>query len=340
MKLFWKYKLDHVLFWLVTILFHCFLKSIIWTKAGPIHFILEIIIRNGLLIAVCYLNILFLFPAYFKKGSYTFYFIGIVFSLLAYTVLKNIHDVWLYGYVINDEAKRNFFSPSYYNFSTALFYVAFTLTLELSKRWYMQQQVLQKIQVEKLNTELEYLKAQMNPHFLFNSLNSIHFQIDKTNTAARTSLQKFSAMLRYQLYECNADKVPIEKEITYLQHYVDMQRLRKNDMYNIRFQTSPQVSNFSIAPLLLLPFIENSFKHLSSHTAQSNYVHIELSKENEIFCFSVTNSKDAGEKVYEEGGIGLKNVKRRLELLYNGKHLLQIDNANTSFSVQLQIELL
>src|SRR6478736_5436006 len=168
MKFFWKYKLDHVLFWFVTILFHCFLKSFLWTKAGPSNFFLEVFLRNGLLAVICYINIGYFFPRYFKKDSYSPYIISAIFCLVLYTALKNLHDTWLYGYVIGDETKRNFFFNTYYNFSTALFYLAFTLALELSKKWYIQQQVLQKVQVEKLNTELQYLKAQMNPHFLFN----------------------------------------------------------------------------------------------------------------------------------------------------------------------------
>lgn len=339
MKLLWKYKMDHVLFWLVTILFHCFLKSFLWTKANPAHFFLEIFLRNALLAAICYINIGYLFPRWFKKGSYGLYIMSALLCLVFYTIIKNLHDTWLYGFVIGDISKRNFFYNTYYNFSTALFYVAFTLALELSKKWYTQQQLLQKIQVEKLNTELQYLKAQMNPHFLFNSLNSIHFQIDKTNKDARESLQKFSAMLRYQLYECNADTVPIEKEIGYLQHYVDMQRLRKNDNYKIQFVTEGEMKNFSIAPLLLLPFIENAFKHLSAHTDKPNYINIWLDKQENVFSFKIINTKDIAGTVYEEGGIGLRNVERRLELLYNGNHELSIENAANTFSVSLKIKL-
>ncbi|CAN5623093.1 histidine kinase [soil metagenome] len=339
MKLFWKYKMDHVLFWLVTVLFHCFLKNFLWAKASPAHFFLEIFLRNALLAGICYINIGYLFPRWFKKGNYGLYILSALLCLVFYTIIKNLHDTWLYGYIIGDITKRNFFYNTYYNFSTALFYVAFTLALELSKKWYTQQQLLQKIQVEKLNTELQYLKAQMNPHFLFNSLNSIHFQIDKTNKDARESLQKFSAMLRYQLYECNADTVPIEKEITYLQHYVDMQRLRKNDNYKIQFTLSDGIKNFGIAPLLLLPFIENAFKHLSAHTDKVNYINIKLEKENNTFSFGIVNTKDLAGTIYEEGGIGLKNVERRLELLYNGNHELHIINEQDTFYVLLKIKL-
>ncbi|MEP6844730.1 MAG: histidine kinase [Panacibacter sp.] len=339
MKLFLKYKVDHILFWLVTILFHCFLKSFIWTKAGPTNFFLEIFLRNAILAVICYVNIGYLFPRYFKKGSYGIYILSALFCLVFYTAFKNLHDTWLYGHVMGDTTKRHFFYSTFYNFSTALFYVVFTLALELSKKWYVQQQLLQKIQVEKLHTELQYLKAQMNPHFLFNSLNSIHFQIDKTNNDARESLQKFSAMLRYQLYECNADRVPIEKEINYLQHYVDMQRLRKNDHYKIQFTTSPEIKNFNIAPLLLLPFIENAFKHFSAHADKPNYINIQVDKKENVFSFSVINTKDAAAPVYEEGGIGLKNVERRLELLYDGNHELIIADDPDTFSVLLKIKL-
>jgi two-component system LytT family sensor kinase len=338
-KLFWKYKLDHVLFWFVTILFHCFLKNFLWVKAGAFQFFLEVFLRNGLLAGICYINIGYFFPRYFKKGSYGIYILSAILCLAIYTVLKNLHDTWLYGYLMGDFSKRNFFYNTYYNFSTALFYVAFTLALELSKKWYAQQQLLQKIQVEKLNTELQYLKAQMNPHFLFNSLNSIHFQIDKTNKEARESLQKFSSMLRYQLYECNAETVPVEKEIVYLQYYVDMQRLRKNNQYQIKFDASGSIKNFNIAPLLLLPFIENAFKHLSAHTDKPNYINIQMDKQDEVFYFTISNTKDITAPVYEEGGIGLKNVERRLELLYNGNHELNIENTAETFSVMLKIKL-
>jgi len=340
MKFFWKYKLDHILFWLVTILFHCFLKSYLWNKAGALHFFLEIFLRNTLLAAICYFNIYYLFPLYFKKGRYLSYALSAVFCLTLYTSLKNWHDTWIYGYVIGDITKRNFFYNTYYNFSTALFYLAFTLTLELSKKWYTQQQLLQKIQIEKLNTELQYLKAQINPHFLFNSLNTVHFQIDKQNTAARESLQKFSAMLRYQLYECNAETIPIEKEIEYLESYVDLQRLRKNQNYSISFCSSENVKDFEIAPLLLMPFVENAFKHVSSHTDKINSVSIRLEKKDDLFLFEIQNTKDAFAITSDGSGIGLKNVERRLELLYNGKHQMNIQNEANIFTVQLKLRLL
>jgi len=209
----------------------------------------------------------------------------------------------------------------------------------LSKRWYKQQLILHRLQTEKLQAELEYLKAQLNPHFLFNSINTIYFQIDKSNIHARESLQKFSELLRYQLYECNEDRIPIEKEISYLESYVDLQRLRKNDKHSIIFKNHESAKDFTIAPLLLLPFVENAFKHLSSSSVSTNIVEVTLSRQNGSFIFNVINSTDPQTAINKRPGIGLKNVQRRLDLLYEKRYKLNIDNRDSRFSVQLEIKL-
>lgn len=192
---------------------------------------------------------------------------------------------------------------------------------------------------EKAEAELNFLKSQINPHFLFNSLNSVYFLIDKNNTAARASLHKFSEMLRYQLYEMNGSRVPIEREIRYLQDYVDLQTLRKDERYSVSFHYSPQVSGFSIEPLLLIPFVENAFKHVSAHGGQVNYVKIELSRSNGEFIFSSVNSREDRPVTDLYGGIGLANVKRRLELLYPAKHSLTIKDSADSYEVELKLKI-
>ncbi len=192
---------------------------------------------------------------------------------------------------------------------------------------------------EKAETELNFLKSQINPHFVFNSLNSIYFLIDKANTPARQSLHKFSDMLRYQLYEMNGDKVPIEKEVQYLKDYMDLQQLRKDENYAVQFNCGEEVKGFFIAPLLLIPFIENAFKHISHHNGKMNFVKVDLSTKVDVFIFSCSNSKDNQKTTEQHGGIGLSNVKRRLELLYPGKHELSIVASETDFSVQLNLQI-
>lgn len=339
MHLFWKYKIDHLLFWTATVLFYAVVNSNLMASAGGVYYLLDILTRNGLLALICYVNIYYLFPAFFKPARYPAYFLGILASLFAYTLLRNGFDLYLHGYVLGNPDKQKFFANSFYNFSIAIFYLIFSLTLDLSRKWYRQQLQLQQIEMEKLTTELNYLKAQMNPHFLFNSINSIFFQIDKSNHKARESLQIFSDMLRYQLYECSADLIPIEKEISYIESYVGLQRLRREPTDLISFDVARAGIEFQIPPLLIIPFVENAFKHGSSTNGRLGFIHISLLLEDNCMVLDVQNSIHADVGLKQPGGIGLKNVKRRLELLYQDKHELLIEKKEDSFLVHLKIRL-
>lgn len=334
MDRFWKYKLDHVIFWVATIGFHMFTKTGLIQRAGIEHFILESIVRNGLLAILIYLNLLLLIPRFAQKGKPVVYVLLVTGSLAGYVLLKNAHDVYLYGYFLNDTKYQSFLTNTYYNFSIALFYLAFSVALYLSKEWYFQREQLRQMELAKLNAELDYLKAQINPHFVFNSINSIYFLIDRQNELARASLSNFSEMLRYQLYECNGGEIPIEKEINYIKSYVAMQQMRKDENYRIVFSEKDDLKGFSICPLLLIPFVENAFKHVSNFAA-NNEIRIEMSINETMFLFSVFNTKDDRQMNGIHKGIGLINVKRRLELLYRDKHELTIYNRPESFEVKL-----
>ena len=191
---------------------------------------------------------------------------------------------------------------------------------------------------ENAEAELNFLKSQINPHFVFNSLNAVYFLINKENAEARDALHKFSGMLRYQLYECNGHKTSIEKELDYIKNYIDLQRLRTGERCEISFICSPSVQGFSIEPLLLIPFVENAFKHLSFFNDKKNEVHISIGKNDSSFLFDIENTADnINQEPLSREGIGLKNVKRRLELLYPGKHELVIQNSPGNFLVSLKL---
>jgi two-component system, LytTR family, sensor kinase len=198
-----------------------------------------------------------------------------------------------------------------------------------------------EISREKAETELQFLKSQVNPHFVFNTLNSIYFQIDKLNQEARETLLQFSDLLRYQLYECNAEKIPIEKELAYLCDYVKLQEKRKDSTYKVEWINSGELKGFSIAPLLLMPLVENAFKHISHFTDKTNAITIHTESKDGTFHFSINNTTEAADskKEMQYGGIGLKNVKRRLELLYPSKHQMLIKESDGTYSVQLKLQL-
>jgi LytS/YehU family sensor histidine kinase len=248
------------------------------------------------------------------------------------------------GHLINSPALINFTSNLktriYDNIIPHFFLVTAGVAIKLLFDYIRMQQKMVEMAKEKAEAELNFLKSQINPHFLFNSLNAVYFLIEKNNPAARDALHKFSAMLRYQLYEMNGERIPIEKEVNYLKDYVDLQRLRKDEHYSVAVNGTEEVKGFSIEPLLLIPFVENAFKHISHHKEKPNFIKLDMACENGDFNFMIENSKEmAGTKTAMQGGIGLNNVKKRLELLYPQKYNLQIQDTRDVFRVTLKIKI-
>lgn len=336
MSRFFSYRLDHIIFWTFTVFFHGYTRLPWINKAGINQFMLELIIRNGLLACAIYLTILVAIPK-LTTGKQTAGILGILAALIIYVLGKNAHDVYFYGYVVGDTERQHFFYNTFYNLSIITFYLAFATTLYLSKQWYLQREKMRQIEMEKLNTELEYLRAQINPHFLFNAINTIYFQIDKQNHEARETLEKFSDMLRYQLYECAGNEIAIEKEVQYLKSYIALQQLRLNQNYEVTLDFASDLKGFVIPPLLLLPFIENAFKHVSHFTDKKNEIQIVISRTATTLVARFSNTKEPNAAKDNPGGIGLKNSKRRFDLLYGTQHELVIENNSKHFSVTLEI---
>lgn len=318
---FWKYRFDHVLFWTVTVGFHLYTSSSLILTAGWGLWLLEVFLRNALLALIIYAHLTYLLPVFLLNRHVVKYVAGLLISFAFYVLLKNTHDVFLTVYT--GTTPLPFWKYSFYNFSIALFYVAFSSALHLSREWYLQRQRMRQLEVEKLTTELEYLKAQINPHFLFNSLNTIFFQIEKENATARDTVSKFADMLRYQLYECRGDWASLERELAYLRNFVDLQRLRKDQRYRIEFEAQGNFTDVPIAPLLLMPLVENAFKHVS-HFPDDNRILIRLVREQKGLRIEVSNTYE-DRPAAPVGGIGLVNLARRLELQYPGRHTLDIE---------------
>lgn len=216
-------------------------------------------------------------------------------------------------------------------------YFVFTTLLKLSKSWYL----LQKVEKEKLAIELNSLKTQVNPHFLFNSLNSIYsLSLAKSEQTPETVLE-LSNLLRYMLYEVGDDTVDLGKELEMMESYVELQKLRADESTEVTFKVTGEPSGIKAAPLLFFPLIENSFKHGVKGVSDQAYVHILLAAGEEAIHFEIENNKGQVDDVEQGqfGGIGLENVKRRLSLIYPGKHSFQIVEDEQVYKVELKIEL-
>lgn len=197
-----------------------------------------------------------------------------------------------------------------------------------------------RLRNEKLETEMKFLKSQINPHFLFNALNNIYTMTVIKSDDAPEHLLKLSEMLRYMLYECNTDKVLLQKEATYIRHYIDLKMLKDSGGLNVEVDMREKYPDLLIAPLLFIPFVENAFKHSKVEDLSEGWIKISLRTEDRIVFFTVENSAPASIHTKDQvGGIGLKNVERQLELLYPGRHKLEIEEGDGRFRVYLEIEL-
>lgn len=334
---FFRYKLHHVVIWLLLGAVWYYLryedysttqKALLVTVVKVIDLALMVYIANYLLI-----------PKLLYRKKYGWF----AFLLLLMIATSSVSKMYIIGSILNNPAlyhwTDNLKARIYDNVIPHIFLViagmAFKLLLDYNKT----QKRLLEIAREKAETELNFLKAQINPHFLFNSLNAVYFLIEKSNTEAREALHKFSDMLRYQLYETKGEKISIEKELRYLQDYIGLQKLR-NENCLVQWNVDPVVNKCFIEPFLLLPFVENSFKHLSHFGKEkANEVKIALAKQNGSMKFSISNTIETNNATTEPGGIGLTNVKRRLELLYPQKHHLQVEEKDGWFAVCLTLKI-
>ncbi|CAN5369086.1 histidine kinase [soil metagenome] len=334
------YLLRFLLLWIILTVCFCLFNSSFEKYAILIQATNSLLFTSGF-----YFSYEFLIKRLLYKGKVAQF---IVSYLLAIVCLSIISLVLVYQIYILQENKfyvENYWKEPVFLTSNLLLILLVTSTL-LSFRFFrdkMETQLLfENLEKEKISTELSFLKAQINPHFLFNSLNSILFQIDKSNKDARDTLLKFSEMLRYQLYECNDNEIEIEKEIRYLRNYIGIQLLRKSKQYNCEVTISDSVKNFKIAPLMLIPFIENAFKYVSHHTDRINHISITMDYHKNEFHFNCTNDREQkiAEQVIENKGIGLLNLKRRLQLLYENRHELIIAENDYEFSISLKVNIL
>lgn len=220
--------------------------------------------------------------------------------------------------------------------------VGIAVAIKLMKRWWLKQRETALITREKANAELQLLKAQVHPHFLFNSLNNIYSFALEGSSKAPEMIKKLSGLLHYMLYDCKQPLVPLEKELNLINDYISLEKIRYGDRLKIDIQMPSHIHPCQIAPLLLIPFVENSFKHGSNKMLAHPYVMLNISILDGILHFKLTNSKPSGiEEIGVNGnrGLGLKNVKKRLELLYSGRHELQIVDEPSSYAVWLKITL-
>lgn len=284
------------------------------------------------------INMLVLFPRFLQRNSiilYTASLLGICLLATPLIVLLNrffcnLENGLCYPWIISSKL----------HFISLMIVTSLSTLVRLPIEWIKVQNDKRILQTKNVQAELQFLKNQVNPHFLFNTLNNLYALTLKKSDQAPELILKLSDMLRYMLYECNEAEVPLSKEIHYISNYLDLEKIRLSKMADIRMVVDGDPSTFKVAPLLFIPFIENSFKHGLKFGDNAAYIHILFKIDHEL-RISITNSKPSAApgigSVRSVGGIGLANVRKRLDLIYPKRYELIIQDNPDQYSIQLKI---
>jgi two-component system, LytTR family, sensor kinase len=224
--------------------------------------------------------------------------------------------------------------------SAALFLLIFVISsgAKIVQQWFAAEHSKEKAEKEKLRTELSLLKSQVNPHFLFNTLNNIYAMAITGSEHTADAVMKLSLIMRYILQEAEHELVPLQKDLEFLQRYIELQQFRLSEKADIRYQVTGSPQHLRIAPLLLIPFIENAFKYGIS-AREKSLIHMNIGIQESVVTLWVENSKHVGNtaQAMDNTGIGISNARRRLDLLYPAKHELVIKDTPSTFTVTLKI---
>ena len=322
-------------------------------KFGLAFFLKNIFIYNSLPIilahaAFTYAIISFALPRYFFKrknfATTTFIFIGMM-VVIYITSIGLMYIPYYRSYVIGTRKILPDISElidlvNRSHLSNLPVVAGFAVMIKLMKRWWLKQKETEQMGKEKARAELQLLKAQIHPHFLFNTLNNIYFFTLTASLQAPEMIKKLTAMLHYILNECNQPTVPLSKELKMIQDYMALEKIRYGEQMEMSFEIQGNSNNKLIAPLLLIPFVENSFKHGASKMLTHPYVKLNINIEEKSLHFLLTNSTpDAPVQLSRNGSIGLKNVKKRLQLLYPATHELNIIPEPGIFTVFMKLRL-
>ena len=345
--------LMHLLFWIAVTIF-CFF---VFRLGQPVGRTLRINLGflPGHMIFVYSLNY-FLFPRYVLKGKFFSAFLGLLVILLVALIYQNFADV----YITHFSGKKTLWPYNWPRATYALFSIGWiAVTIRLVKNWYVEKEIQYKLEKEKLTVELQLLRSQLHPHFLFNTLNSLYAMTLERSTEAPEAVLQLSSLLRYILYECNDPVVPLRQEIKSLQDYIALEKMRFGDRLDVSLNFSGDIDNRTIAPLLFLPFVENSIKHGISESPDQSWISLHLYVDGPTLSFKLINSRDPGPSDAAAGqaaprrvpaaprripaaprrvpGLGLLNVQRRLNLLYPDRHTLLLVPEEDTFMVSLTL---
>jgi len=292
-------------------------------------------------IVISYLHYFFILPLLIKRKNIALYLALLVVSLAAIGYLRIVAEGAFLAPVS--------FDPNYYKTVTIarvlsilwsfLSFLLFTSMIKFTVDWFYLENRRKQLENEKLIAELKYLRAQINPHFLFNTLHNLNYLTLSKRNEASDVIIKLSNIMRYMIYDANKATVSIHKELQYMQDYIALERIRLNKSFDLQFNVTDSDKKVEIAPLLLITFLENAFKHGVSDQADACWIKVDLVYNTDNVSYSVCNSKVNNHVNKEKSGFGLDNLRKRLDLHYPDKHSLTVNETDDEFAIDLKIQL-
>lgn len=287
---------------------------------------------------IVFFNLSILIPDYLKSKGWLSYALSILVFLGIFSPLRIVYLYYLYS---NSPESRQVLLDEQSLYYLADFLIIFlSTTIKLSTDWVWNQRRMNNLEKQNIQSEIKLLKAQINPHFLFNTLNNIYALSLKNDPNTPEVILKLSGILRYILYECNEKEVPLKKEWTYIENYIDLEKLRLSKPVNLEMEAEIKDNQFRFAPLILMTFVENAFKHGLKSQDAATFIKINLYQKGNQMRFKIVNSKSPTmhQETRERRGIGLENIKKRLELLYKDQYDLDIKVTREEYKIDLQLD--
>jgi hypothetical protein len=347
----------HLLFWLFWWLFQGFLYAFTPARFGltyaqrlPVSLVESAVFLLAH-IFLSYTLMYFVLPRYLLKNRYLLTGFWVLVAFLATAAISSLLSMFVLGPVLRfifpfwadlklPDSRYPFFLGLLAGLRGGITIGGLAAAIKLMKHWYIKEQRNLQLQKENAESQLQLLKAQVHPHFLFNTLNNIFSHTQGVAPVASQLVMGLSDMLRFMLYECNQPLVPLSKELTLIRDYITLEKIRYDEQFDIHLDIPTETNNLYIAPLLLLPLVENCFKHGTSNMLEQPWLSMQVTLKEDMMEMRLMNGKPKEPNNQQSSfGIGIHNVRKRLELLYPGKHVLKIMNEEEVFVVNLSLQL-
>ena len=335
MNKFFRYKVHHILVWVSAFFLWREYYRVVdppqmtWVFAG---------ICTAFAATTFYLTYLFLTPILLYKRNVKKFLAGVFLLLIVLACLRSASIYIAFKIILPDVMYWRLFN----SITASTFHIGYAITIAILARLFIEryetQNKLDDIAKNNLRSELNYLKSQVNPHFLFNIHNSIYFLMEENSSKAGEVLLRLSDIMKYQLYECNQETVSLNREVNNITNYVELEKMRIEEAVKVEFTSSIKNNGLQIAPFMLLPIIENTFKHVSQDGDRKNEIKISISLNGEWISLNTENTIGPLD-IQHENGLGLKNTRRRLELLYPGNHEMLTHIVDGKYEAKLKLKL-